>query len=308
MAIIAEREWFVTSDLASQIRAPARSEDCHVPVEGVAVKLAALSLLIALVMCSPAGAVDNGVPDRDRHPSVGMLGFDFDAEGPSPPFFFCSGSVLSDRAFLTAAHCIAVFGGSVQWVASVEPGAPEAPAFEPGVVFDDFPFAISAPVERPLATVVHPRFDPETLAHDLAVLVFPRGTFDVRPVELASPNLLDRLARKHALDDRSFTLVGYGADPDYSGPEPRFFVRGYRATAVAPFLALTPAQMRLRGARESGQGGLCLGDSGSPQFLGDSNVAVSQLSSPGEICDEIVAQRLDDPADRGFLARFRRGG
>jgi hypothetical protein len=263
------------------------------------VKLAALSLLLVLALAAPAAAVDDGVPDRGRHPNVGMLGFDFDAEGQSPPFVLCSGSVLSDRAFLTAAHCISVFGDSVQWVASLEPGGPEQPAYEPGFVFDDFPFAITAPVERPLATVVHPRFDPETLAHDLAVLVFPKGTFDVRPIELARPNLLDRLARKRALQDQFFTLVGYGADPDFSGPEPRFFARGYRATTTAPFVALSPRQLRL------GRG-LCLGDSGSPQFLGDSNVAVSQLSSDGESCDEIVAQRLDDPSDRGFLARFRR--
>lgn len=257
----------------------------------------AASLLATLVLCAPAGAVDNGVPDGDRHPNVGLLGFDLDgAGGASPPYFFCSGMVLSDHAFLTAAHCIRVFDESVQWVASVAPGGPQDPAYTPGVVFDDFPFAVRVPVERPRATIVHPQFDAETHAHDLAVLVFARRTFRVRPVELPRPRLLDKLG----LTGTSFTLAGYGADPDYSLGEPRYFAPGYRQTATAPFLALTSRQLLLG----RGSGGLCLGDSGSPQFLGASNVAVSLLSSVGDTCREIVGQRLDLPPDRGFLARF----
>ena len=60
---------------------------------------AALSLLATLVLSAPAGAVDNGVPDRDAHPNVGLLAFDVDGEGPTPPFAFCTGSVISDDAF-----------------------------------------------------------------------------------------------------------------------------------------------------------------------------------------------------------------
>ena len=265
----------------------------------------ALSLLATLLVCPPAGAVDNGIPDGNRHPNVGLLGFDFDAEGASPPFFLCTGSVLSDRVFLTAAHCIDVFGDSVQWVVSLEPGTPQHPAYTPGLVFDDFPFAITAPVERPLATVVHPGFDPDTLAHDLAVLVFAPRTFDVPPVELPRPHLIDALSRKPGLADTTFTLVGYGADPDYSTAHPRYLARGYRQTATAPYLALTSRQLHLQGSHQSGQGGLCLGDSGSPEFLGTSNLAVSQLSAVGDTCQQIVAQRLDDPGNRGFLSRYK---
>ena len=265
----------------------------------------ALSLLATLLLSAPARAVDNGTPDGDRHPNVGLLGFDFDADGGSPPFFFCTGSVLSDRVFLTAAHCIDVFDDGVEWVVSLEAGTPQHPAYTPGFVPDDVPFAIAAPVERPLATIVHPAFDPDTLAHDLAVLVFAPRTFDVAPVELPRPNLLDSLSRKPGLAGTSFTLVGYGADPDYRTAEPRYLARGYRQTATAPYLALTSRQLHLQGSHQSGEGGLCLGDSGSPQVLGASNLAVSQLSAVGDTCRQIVAQRLDDPSDRGFLSRYR---
>ena len=54
----------------------------------------AVSVLAALVLTPAAGAVDNGIPDGDRHANVGMLGFD-DADGDSPASFWCSGSVLS---------------------------------------------------------------------------------------------------------------------------------------------------------------------------------------------------------------------
>jgi hypothetical protein len=179
--------------------------------------------------------------------------------------------------------------------------------YVPGVLFEGFPYAITAPVHRPLATIVHPRFEPETLAHDLAVLVFARRTFDVRPVTLPRLRLLDHVARYTPRPHRTrFTLVGYGADPDYSAPEPRYFMRGYRQTATAPFAALTPAQLHLQGADVSGEGGLCLGDSGSPQFLRATNVAVSQLSAVGDTCRQIVAQRLDTRSERRFLARFVR--
>ena len=67
---------------------------------------------------------------------------------------------------------------------------------------------------------------------------------------------------------------------------------------------MTAGQLHLQGALDSGRGGLCLGDSGSPQLLGRSNVAVSLLSAPGDTCTEIAAQRLDTPDERRFLSRF----
>ena len=67
-------------------------------------KLAAtLGALLLLALAPPALAIDEGVPDRDRHPYVGLLGFDLDGAGPTPASLLCTGSVLSDRLFLTAA-------------------------------------------------------------------------------------------------------------------------------------------------------------------------------------------------------------
>ena len=268
-------------------------------------KAVAVAALLAVLVIAPAAhAVDNGIPDGDGHPNVGLLGFDFDAEGESPPFFLCSGSVLSDRVFVTAAHCIDVFDDTVQWVVTLEPGSAADPVYEPGVLFDAFPAALTVPVHRPHATVVHPHFDPDSIAHDVAVLLFAPATFDVQPVELPALRLLERLRLRRPDSRQDFTLVGYGADPDYAAAEPRYFIPGFRQTTRAPLKAVTDRQLLLQGVPESGEGGLCLGDSGSPQFLGSSNTMVSLFSSPGPTCQELIAQRLDTPSELRFLERF----
>jgi trypsin len=64
------------------------------------------ALVTVAVAASPALAVDEGVPDRDGHPYVGAIGVDPDGDGPQTLQIWCSGSVVSDSVFLTAAHCI----------------------------------------------------------------------------------------------------------------------------------------------------------------------------------------------------------
>jgi Trypsin len=266
-----------------------------------------VSLAFAVVCAGPALAIHNGVPDGDAHPNVGFLAFDVDGEGQTPPFALCSGSVISDSVFLTAAHCIAAIPG-VQWVVSLEGGSPADPVATTGFFPDDFPFALTVPVHRSIGAVVHPDFGGgQARENDLAVVLFPEGTFDgVTPVDLPTAGLLDELAAQGGLHDETVTLVGYGSDAEL-GP-PRYGVFAYRQTATAPIQAVTTWGLRIQQAEAAtGQGGLCYGDSGSPQFLGgsDSNLVVSSFSRHPTTCGGVSrGQRLDTASAREFLSQF----
>jgi hypothetical protein len=270
---------------------------------------AIVAAAVLLAAAPPAMAVDEGVPDGARHPNVGLLAFDVDRAGPIPPAFLCSGSVLSDELFLTAAHCIAAMPPDVDWLVTLNPGAPAGPVLTPGVFPDEFPFALIAPATAGGVAVTHPDFDPDTRSHDVAVVRFTPGTFaGVTPVALPPAELLDRARRGGVLRRNDLRLVGYGADPEWGDEAPVFVVEGYRQTATAPFRALTRERLVLDGrARRTGRGSLCYGDSGSPQFVDGSNVVVSLFSEHLPDCDgPLYGQRLDTSSERRFLSRFVR--
>lgn len=269
-------------------------------------------------------ATVSGTPDHDGHPDVGLLAFDQDGPaGPLPPFALCGGFVVAEDVFVTAAHCIATAPGAA-WAVTLDPGSPEDPVVPPGVFPDDFPFPVCVapavpgcgfredPVDVEYATevVMHPRFgEGGPQAHDVAVLRFPAGTFDdVEPVDLPGEGELDVLAARGGLIGQAFTFAGYGTVPISRDAEEKV-VPGFRQADRALFRALSRDWLHLQATREAtGEGGACTGDSGSPWFLGDSDLAVALVGGKGseDPCGTGVdgAQRLDTPAEREFLAEF----
>jgi hypothetical protein len=180
--------------------------------------------------------------------------------------------------------------------------------FAPGVFPDDFPFSSVIPMTKANQAVMHPDFfETDTdIGHDVAVVLFEPGTFaGVEPVQLPKERQLDRLALKR----NSIRLVGYGSDPEHGDGETIFVVEGYRQTALAPFRRLTHRELQLDGdAAATRLGGLCIADSGSPQLLEDTNLALSTFTghSPDvEDCRGVThSQRLDTRAERRFFARY----
>jgi hypothetical protein len=253
--------------------------------------------LLLVFATTPASAIENGRPDGPRHRNVGLMGIDLDGpDGPLPAFAFCTGFVISDSAFATAAHCIDVFGPDAAWAVTLEPGSPDDPVIEPGFFdfalfnFTDFP--IHADVTFADAVCMHPSYNGLVgFEHDLAVLSFDPGTFDVPPVQLPEQGWLDHLAATGSLIKMPLQLVGYGTEGRQEGTA--FFVPGYRKTALTGITGLDPNSLYYRPS-DVWTGDTGFADSGSPQFL--TGRAVSLQTFP-----ERQAQRLDTVSELSFL-------
>lgn len=277
------------------------------PIRRLALGAVAFAGLLATI-AAPANAIGNGKPDVG-YEGVGTLGVYL----PTPPsgeiggpFGLCSGFVISDRAFVTAAHCLAEIAAlrhvPQAWAVALDAGSPEHPIILPGVfttLNDIVNFPIEVETHSPIVIHEHPGFDEHTFENDVAVLEFPVGTFKGPYVKLAGPRLLRWLKRLRILKRIPIGLVGYGATgPAFNdmGDFIGLAISGHRnkgfgavgsASKTRLFLETTPVL----------DSTLLLGDSGSPQFL--LGRAVSLSSEPG-----FGEQRLDTPAVRKFLYPF----
>lgn len=254
-----------------------------------------LPLSWMLFAATPLLAIENGSPDH-AHRNVGILGIDFDGiDGPWPPFALCTGFVISDSAFVTAAHCIDVLPVA-SWAVSLEAGTPEDPVYPPGIVslatfnITDFPLLTETVYAD--AAHYHPAYDADTLVNDIAVLEFPHGTFDVPPVRLAEEGFLDEMQERRSLEHTPITLVGYGASGAIS--ELEFVVSGYRQWGFGSMDLIDDVRADARPSSKF-DAATRPADSGSPQFIFGRAVS---LTSAGFFL------RLDNPAVLDFLADF----
>ena len=275
---------------------------------------------LAVATATSASAIDGGTADYGGHPNVGLLVADLDGpDGPIPPFGFCTGSVISDSAFLTAAHCILPtlfpLPSDVSWAVTMESGSPEAPLFHGGYYPVDVPACCfltvpASAIHYPTKIVVDPDYAPTSTettggAHDLAVLQFAPGTFaGITPIAIVHAGMLDNLGAAGRRRGPQVTVVGYGGEIRNDA----VYFQGYRKTGRASLVDVAGNWLRLTQNTTSlpRSAALCLADSGSPQFLGGSNLVVSILHGGDVVlCNATAyAQRLDTPAEQSFLATF----
>jgi hypothetical protein len=147
--------------------------------------------------------------------------------------------------------------------------------------------------------------------HDLGVITLA-SPVSAAPVVLPTAGLLDQLATQGGLHDVDFTNVGYGATGFAFGDGPPQFVnfdQAVRRISLSPFKSLEQNVLRLQGnTNATGEGGTCVGDSGSASYLnvGGTEVAVGIVTQGGD--HRCVANdakyRLDTPSARAFLRRF----
>jgi hypothetical protein len=257
-----------------------------------------LVVLASLVLTAGMGqAITFGQPDGDRHPNVGALLADWDPDSPGPDIL-CSGTLIDERVFLTAAHCTAFLeseGIAQVWVTF-------APAYDEDATSLAGLFAGTY--------VTHPEFGAAgggSDSHDIAVVLLERSP-GITPAVLPAAGLLDRLKANHELDDRIFTAVGYGTvrEDKTGGPHALFF-DGIRRYALQSALNLEKSWLLLSMQPSTGNGGTCFGDSGGPHFLGgvQSNLIVSTTITGDAMCRATdKTYRLDTAAAREFLDDF----
>jgi hypothetical protein len=218
-----------------------------------------------VALAAPAGAVKNGELDGNDHPYVGLMVAQ-DAAGN--PLWRCSGTLISPTVYLTAGHC-------------TEPPAAQAAIWfdadvESGIPGNGYPFTGDASG----TTHLHPDFDPAAFfVRDVGVVVLDAPVFLSEYGELPELNELDDLKTRRGNKNTTFTAVGYGLQ--YINP---VFVEAERVRMIAtPSLIQinTPGftgDFSLLLSNNNATGGTCFGDSGGPNFLGDSNVVAGVTS------------------------------
>ena len=224
-----------------------------------------------LALAAPAAAVTGGTVDGSAHPAVGLLLADF-GSGPRPD---CSGSLVSPTVFLTAAHCVVGLPSNV-WV-TFDSAYSSSSTLLPGKAYADPLFG-------------HDNGD----LHDLAVVKLAKPVTGVTPLSLPAAGALD------AAKPASVVVVGYGADQAATGNgKPSFSFDFTRRFATSTVDSVTPSELHF----SAHDGGVCYGDSGGPELLGSTIVAVT--SHGDTVCaGQSRGYRVDTASARAFLGRF----
>ncbi len=235
---------------------------------------------VSLAFAGIAFAIVNGGPDGTGHPSVGAL--------LAPQAFSdgtweeCTGTLISPTVFLTAEHCD-------EGLTTVK------------VTFDS---SYNSATGTTYSGTWHG--DPDYSKnqgdpHDLAVVVLDK------PVPGVTPSRLPALGQLNSLSHgATITSVGYGAQSVTMGKGgATFHYADIRYVATGSVNAMTPTWIRASMNPSTGNGGTCYGDSGGPNFLGDTNIIAGTTITGDFVCRATnVDYRLDTPSARAFLAQF----
>jgi V8-like Glu-specific endopeptidase len=235
---------------------------------------------VALVCAATASAITGGGPDGNGHPAVGML--------LAPQAFSdgtweeCTGTLISPTVFLTAEHC------------------------DEGLATVKISFATQYVAGKSTTYTGTWHGDPlygksQSDPHDVAVVVLANAVKGITPALLPKAGSLDSLSVNDPI-----TSVGYGAQSVTMGAGgATFHYADVRYVATGSVNSITPSWIRASMNPSTGDGGTCYGDSGGPNFVGNTNVIGGTTITGDFVCRATnVDYRLDTPSARSFLGQF----
>lgn len=227
-------------------------------------------LILLLMVTIPASAITDGELDGDGHPHVVLLIMDVGGT----PAYRCSATLLSPTVVLTAGHCTSNYPGPpytgmrIFTESDVQNGD------------NDYPFGGGNNTIEAAEWYTHPDYETAPFFfHDVGVVIlaepFDPGTFG----ELPEADQLDTLKTKRGKQDTTFTAVGYGLqriNPVFVEAEKiRMYAEPRLIQINVPGFT---GDFSLMLSNNHSTGGTCFGDSGGPNFLGDSNVVAGVTS------------------------------
>jgi len=252
--------------------------------------LGAMLAAALVVLPGRAGAITGNFVDDNEHPYVGLVAF-YDADGNF--MWRCSGSLLTDRVFLTAGHCTDQDAEQSPAMARIWFQQDVGGAFNPPTVPEDpnTGYPNRCLPGDPLCVESTQLFDfgfdngagfPNI--HDAGLVILDHPISLPEYGVLAPAGFLeDALAGPRGHADTTFTVSGYGV----SRANPAQVV-SFRERLMALTKLVTLDESRntagfnlgVSGDLGGGRGGTCFGDSGGPTFYGgfSSNIIVGVTS------------------------------
>jgi V8-like Glu-specific endopeptidase len=260
-------------------------------------KKVSIALLLTLVLVfstiGSALAVTDGELDGNRHPYVGLMVAQ-DAKGN--PLWRCSGTLLSPTLFLTAGHCTEAPAAHAEiwFAADVESGIPA----------NGYPYKGDVGG----TTYTHPQYDPNAFyLYDLGVVVLDQPMKMSKYGALPKQDQLDKLATERGTQDVTFTAVGYGLQESFpdaaSWQENNQRVRMLATPQLLQINTGFTGEGSLLLSNNANTGGTCFGDSGGPNFIGNSNVVggVTSFGVNGNCAGTGGVYRVDRADDLNWL-------
>jgi hypothetical protein len=266
-----------------------------------------LTLMLVFSSIGVASAVTDGELDGEGHPYVGLM-VAYNEAGQA--LWRCSGTLMSPTVFLTAGHCTeAPAVSATVWFDADVQAIPLCPA---GASIGDPCYPYGGGDSHYASEVqTHPDYDPNAFfLYDLGVVILDEPVdMDVYGA-LPTLNQLDAYENQRGKNKVTFTAVGYGLQESF--PD----AAAWKENNVRIRMVAHPKLNQINGgivgdfslllSNNAHSGGTCFGDSGGPNFIGDTNVVagVTSFGLNGNCAGTGGVYRVDRADDLEWLADF----